>query len=33
LKYVMPEVRGTHIRNPAAFNVTGCRIESGMTAR
>ena len=35
--FVIPEVRGTHIRNPvtlsSAFKVTGCRIESGMTTR
>jgi hypothetical protein len=28
---VIPDVRGTQIRNPATFNDTGCRIESGMT--
>jgi hypothetical protein len=32
LQNVIPEVHRTHIRNPAAFNVTGCRIKSGMTA-
>jgi hypothetical protein len=24
--FVIPDVRGTQIRNPAAFQLTGCRI-------